>query len=116
MADMSVAFVTAEEHMSEEDEEFMLDNFVTFFIAGKCWVFFFLVQEIYFIYSYPLGGAVASSAHVLPTTFCLFDINFILSSMYATHLHLTLYEPTAYNIECFTLKLGVQVKKRQPTS
>lgn len=41
MADMSVAFVTAEEHMSEEDEEFMLDNFVTFFIAGKCWVFFF---------------------------------------------------------------------------
>lgn len=40
MADMSVAFVTAEENMSEEDEEFMLDNFVTFFIAGKCWFFF----------------------------------------------------------------------------
>ena len=28
-------FLYAEEEMSKEDEDVMLDNFVTFFIAGK---------------------------------------------------------------------------------
>ena len=35
-AELSIHFpVITEENMTEEDEEFMLDNFVTFFIAGK---------------------------------------------------------------------------------
>lgn len=32
---LTCSFFATEENMTEEDEEFMLDNFVTFFIAGE---------------------------------------------------------------------------------
>lgn len=38
--DVSVhSLLISEENMTEEDEEFMLDNFVTFFIAGESLLF-----------------------------------------------------------------------------